>query len=301
MTKVVTVALIVIMLVVGFAAGLFASPAIIPQGSSPTNTPTPSSNPSATPTATPAATTDTAWEHIQSTHVIIVGTDATWPPYQMRDNVTNEIVGFEIDLANACAQKLGYTIQWHDVGFDTIILSVQNGQYDMGVSGFSVTPERLDQVSFTLPHSTTQGQVIMLQSEMTARNITRLSSLADFKTKGITVGVQSGNVEEDELRAAGADVRTWQDSASPFLDMVSGNPSVQAVYAETPITTNWINQFASEGKVAGVVYEHPYYPVAFLVAKSSTTLLDKMDGALAQLIYDGTVNQLKAKWQISLT
>jgi ABC-type amino acid transport substrate-binding protein len=299
MTKVVTVALVVIMLIVGFAAGVFASPAIMPQEFTPTNNPTPSPNPNAT--ATPAATTDNAWAHIQSTNVIRVGTDATWPPYQMRDNVTNEIVGFEIDLANACAQKLGCTIEWHDVGFDTIILSVQNGQYDMGVSGFSVTPERLDQVSFTLPHSTTQGQIIMLQSEMTAKNITTLSSLADFKTLGITVGVQSGNVEEDELRAAGVDIQTWQDSASPFLDMVSGNPSVQAVYAETPITTNWINQFASDGKAAGVVYEHPYYPVAFVVAKSSTTFLDKMDGALAQLIYDGTVNALKAKWQISLT
>jgi ABC-type amino acid transport substrate-binding protein len=78
--------------------------------------------------------------------------------------------------------------------------------------------------------------------------------------------------------------------------MVSGNPSVQAVYAETPITTSWIAQFQTEGKQAGVAYKHPYYPVAFLVAKSSTTLLEKMNGALAQLIYDGTVDQLKVKW-----
>jgi ABC-type amino acid transport substrate-binding protein len=131
---------------------------------------------------------------------------------------------------------------------------------------------------------------------MAAKNITTLSSLADFKAKGITVGVQSGNVEEDELRAAGVDIRTWQDSASPFLDMISGNPSVQAVYAETPITTSWIATFQSQGLQASVVYKHPYYPVAFLVAKNSHTLLDKMDGALAQLIYDGTVDQLKAKW-----
>jgi ABC-type amino acid transport substrate-binding protein len=191
---------------------------------------------------------------------------------------------------------LNLTIEWHDVSFDTIILSVQNGQYDMGVSGFSVTPERLPQVSFTLPHSTTEGQVIMLQSTMAAKNITTVNSLADFKTLGITVGVQSGNVEENELRAAHVDIHTWSDSASPFLDMVSGNPSVQAVYAETPITTSWIAQFQTEGKQAGVVYKHPYYPVAFLVAKGSTTLLEKMNGALTQLIYDGTVDQLKVKW-----
>ena len=274
MAKALTIALVVIMLVVGFAVGLVSAPFLMPQKST---------------------ATDTVWENIQKTHIIKIGTDATWPPYQFRDNSSN-IVGFEVDLAQACADKLGLTIEWHDVSFDTIILSVQNGQYDMGVSGFSVTPERLPQVSFTLPHSTTEGQVIMLQSTMAAKNITTVNSLADFKTLGITVGVQSGNVEEDELRAAGVTIHTWSDSASPFLDMVSGNPSVQAVYAETPITTSWIAQFQTEGKQAGVVYKHPYYPVAFLVAKGSTTLLDKMNGALTQLIYDGTVDQLKAKW-----
>jgi ABC-type amino acid transport substrate-binding protein len=81
--------------------------------------------------------------------------------------------------------------------------------------------------------------------------------------------------------------------------MASSNPSVQAVYAETPITTNWINQFHTEGKAVSVVYTHPYYPVAFLTAKHSLTLLDKVNGALAELTYDGTVDELKAKWQIS--
>jgi ABC-type amino acid transport substrate-binding protein len=274
MAKALTIALVVIMLVVGFAVGLVSAPFLMPQKST---------------------ATDTVWENIQKTHIIKIGTDATWPPYQFRDNASN-IVGFEVDLAKACADSLGLTIEWHDVSFDTIILSVQNGQYDMGVSGFSVTPERLPEVSFTLPHSTTEGQVIMLQSTMAANNITTVNSLADFKTLGITVGVQSGNVEENELRAAHVDIHTWSDSASPFLDMVSGNPSVQAVYAETPITTSWIAQFQTEGKQAGVAYKHPYYPVAFLVAKGSTTLLEKMNGALTQLIYDGTVDQLKVKW-----
>jgi ABC-type amino acid transport substrate-binding protein len=243
-----------------------------------------------------SSTTDTVWENIQKTKVIKVGTDPTWPPYQLRDETTGEIVGFEVDLADACAAKLGLTIDWQEVGFDNIIVSVQQGQLDMGVSGFSITPERLDLVSFTIPHSTTEGQVIMLESTMAAKGITTVSSLQELKTLGITVGVQDGNVEKDELAAAGVDIRSWSDSASPFQDMVSANPSVQAVYAETPITTTWIAQFEAQGKPTGVIYSHPYYPVAFLVGKNSLTLLDKMNGALTELIYDGTVDQLKAEW-----
>ena len=279
MAKTITVALVIIMLIVGFGVGLVAGPLLMPQKSS---------------------TTDTVWANIQETGKIRVGTDPTWPPYQLRDSVTNAIVGFEVDLANACAAKLGSTIEWNDVGFDNIILSVEQGSFDMGVSGFSVTPDRLEKVLFTLPHSTTQGQVVMLKSVMDAKGITTLSSLADFKTLGIIVGVQSGNVEQIELQDAGVDIRTWSDSASPFQDMVSANPSVQAVYAETPITTDWINQFAAQGKQVGVAYTHPYYPVSFLVGKNSYTLLEKMNSALTDLIYDGT-DQLKTKWQIPIT
>jgi ABC-type amino acid transport substrate-binding protein len=275
MAKTLTVALVVIMLVVGFVVGLIASPFILAQNSS---------------------TTDSVWANIQKAGVIKVGTDPTWPPYQLRDNVTGDIVGFEVDLANACAAKLGLTIKWQDVGFDNIILSVQNGQLDMGVSGFSVTPDRLKEVSFTLPHSTTMGEVVMLQSTMDTKKITTVHTLEDLKTLGITVGVQDGNIEQQELQAAGVSIRSWSDSASPFQDMVSANPSVQAVYAETPITSSWIAQYQTQGIPIGVIYSHPYYPVAFLTSKSAHTLLDKMDGALAQLIYDGTVDHLRAKW-----
>jgi ABC-type amino acid transport substrate-binding protein len=274
MVKIVTVGLVVIMLVVGFVVGLMAGPFLLPQGDS---------------------STDTVWAHIQETGVIRVGTDPTWPPYQMLDE-NNKIVGFEVDIANECAERLGLTIEWNDVSFDSIILSVQQGQLDMGVSGFSITAKRLDQVSFTVPHSTTLGQVVMLKSTMDAKGITTVDSLEDFKTLGIKVGVQSGNVQQQELQDAGVELATWSGSDEPFQDLISANPSVQAVYAETPITTNWIAQFKSEGIDASAVYSHPYYPVAFLVGKNSQTLLDKIDGALVDMIFDGTIEQLRAEW-----
>jgi ABC-type amino acid transport substrate-binding protein len=275
MAKIITIGLVVIMLVVGFAVGIMSGPFLLPQNSS---------------------STDEVWAHIQDTKVIKVGTDPTWPPYQMLDEQTQKIVGFEVDMANECAKRLGLTIQWNDVSFGDIIQSVQQGQLDMGVSGFSITAERLDQVSFTVPHSTTLGQVVMLKSTMEAKGITTVNSLEDFKTLGIKVGVQIGNVEQQELQDAGVEIATWSESDAPFQDLVSANPTVQAVYAETPITTNWIAQFASDGIEASAVYSHPYYPVAFVVGKNSHTLLDKMDGVIAEMIFDGTIEQLRAEW-----
>jgi ABC-type amino acid transport substrate-binding protein len=262
------------MLVVGFGVGLISSPYIIAQNS---------------------GTEDSVWENIQKTGVIKVGTDPTWEPYQFRD-AQNNIVGFEVDLANAVAAKLNLTIQWNDVGFGTIITSVRDRQFDMGVSGFSIRPDRLEQVSFTVPHSVTMAQVIMLQSTIDAKHITKLHTLSQLKDLGIVVGSQIGEVEEQELKDAGVETKSWSDSASAVQDMVSANPSVQAVYAETPITTAWIGKYEAQGHNIGIIYEHQYYPVAFLVNKNANTFLDKVNGALVELIYDGTVDHLKAQW-----
>ncbi|MGD0406850.1 MAG: transporter substrate-binding domain-containing protein, partial [Candidatus Bathyarchaeia archaeon] len=203
MAKMITIGLVVIMLIVGFAVGLVSSPFIVAQNSS---------------------TADTVWSNIEKTGVITVGTDPSWPPYEQLDNSTNKIVGFEVDLTNAVAAQLNLTVDWQSVSFDNIITSVQQNKLDMGVSGFSVTSDRLAQVSFTMPHSTTRAQVIMLQSKIDSLAITNITSLQDLKTLGLTVGTQDGTTEQQELQAAGVSIRSWNDFASAIQDMASANP-----------------------------------------------------------------------------
>lgn len=277
MAKVVTIGLVVLMLIVGFAVGLVSSPFLLAQN---------------------ASTEDTVWSSVQKIGVIRVGTDPSWPPYELLDNSTNKIVGFEVDLTNAVAAELGLTVDWQSVSFDDIITSVQQNKLDMGVSGFSVTADRLEQVSFTMPHSTTRAQVIMLQGEINKRQLTTraLNSLADIKNLGLTVGTQEGTTEQQELQDAGVQIRSWNDFASAIQDMASANPSVQAVYAETPITTAWIAQYHAQGTDIGIVYDHPYYPCAFVVSKNANTFLDKFNGAMAQVIQSGQLDELRAKW-----
>jgi len=265
----------IIVALVAFAAGIFGAPLINPQK-----------------TTTSA---DPIWDSIVASGKIRIGTDPTWPPFELLDNSSN-IVGFEVDLADAIAANLNLTTEWHAVGFDTIITSVQSKDLDMGVSGFSVTAARLQQVEFTMPHSNTRAQVIMLQSVKNQYNITTLSSLSDLKTLGLTVGTQSGTTEQDELNAAGVSSRAFNDYGAAISDMASVSPTVQCVYAETPITTSWIAQYQAQGKTVLVVYDKPYYPCAFVVNKDAHTFVDKVNGALAELINLGQVDVLRAKW-----
>lgn len=262
----------IIIAAVAFAAGIFASPMIIPKETA----------------------GDTIWDNIVEAGKIRIGTDPSWPPYESLNN--SKIVGFEVDLADAIAAKLDLTTEWHSVGFDTIITSVQSKDLDMGVSGFSITATRLEQVQFTMPHSITRGQVIMLQSKRDQLGITTLTSLSNLTTLGLTVGTQSGTTEQDELIAAGVANRAFNDYGAAITDMASASPTVDCVYAETPITTSWIAQYQTQGKTIVVVYDTPYYPCAFLVNKDAHTFVDKVDGAMADIIASGQLDALRAKW-----
>ena len=277
-SKIVLAVAMVVMLIVGFAVGLVAGPLLMPQSTA----------------------ADPIWDNIVATGKIKIGTDPNWPPYESLDGDGN-IVGFEVDLANAVAGELGLTVEWQSLGFDTIISSVKDKSIDMGVSGFSVTPTRVNEVLFTIPHTNTRGQVIMPESKRDSLHITTLTSLSQLKGLGVKVGVQSGTTELDELSSAGVSYTSFGDYAAAVQDMMSANPSVDCVYAETPITTAWIVQYGSHGQTIVVVYDVPYYPCAFIANINAHTFVAKVNGALADIIQTGTMDTLKARWNATVT
>lgn len=263
----------VVVAIISFVVGLFAHPFVFPP-----------------------AEQDPVWARVTKTGKIIVGTEPGWPPYEYMDEQGN-IIGFEIDITESIARRLGLTVEWRDMGFDAIIPAVQAMDIDLGVSGFSVTPERLEVVDFTMPHSITEGQVVMLQSRASALGITQLKSLKNLTDYGLTCGVQTGTIQEAEVTnmAPGA-LKTYEDYLLALQAMKSR--MIDCVYAETPITSNWILEAEQKGEEPiVVVFNRPYYPVAFVVKKGANTFLAKINGALAEIIASGELEQLREKWK----
>lgn len=266
----------IVIAVVAFVAGLYISPIVMPQ----------------------AQAGDPVWDNVVQAGKIRVGTEPGWPPYEFLNTTTSQIVGFEIELMEAIADKLNLTVEWHNVGFDTIIPSVQSGELDLGVSGFSVTAERLKVVDFTMPHSVTEGQVIMLNSTKVAKSITTITSLAQLGTLGLKVGTQTGTTQEAELLDTIS--HSLISSYTTYLDALTAmkSGSIDCVYAETPITSNWILEAEQQHQEPIViVFRRPYYPVAFVANKDAHTLLAKINGALADIIAEGQLDTLKQKWK----
>lgn len=98
----------------------------------------------------------------RSKGTLTMATNAEFPPYEYYSE--QKIVGFDVDMAQAICDRLGYELKINDMNFDSVVLSVQTGQCDIGIAGLTVTEERLDEVNFTDSY-TTSTQVIIVRAE----------------------------------------------------------------------------------------------------------------------------------------
>src|SRR6266545_2703141 len=84
---------------------------------------------------------------IKSDGKLLIGTDSSYAPSEFLDTDGKTVIGFDVDLFNAVAAKLGLTTQWVSAPFDAIIPGVQSGKYEVGVSSFTINSERKQQVN----------------------------------------------------------------------------------------------------------------------------------------------------------
>jgi len=263
----------IVIAVVAFVAGLFASPLVFPP-----------------------AVGDPIWDNIVERGTIRVGSSPDWPPFENL-SATGEFMGFEVELVETIAERLDLAVEWKNMGFELIITEIKKGAaatIDLGVSGFSVKKARLAEVQFTLYHSISVGQIIMLESRRVELGITEIDSLGELVDLGLSCGTGDGTTEQEELMAeAPGSLVTFSDFLTALEDLKLGG--IDCVYAETPVTTEWI-ALAEPGKELAVIYSRPYYPVAFIAHKDADTLVEKINSELAEMIVSGELDALKQKW-----
>src|SRR5674476_496394 len=129
---------------------------------------------------------------IKSAGKIVVGVDTSYPPNEFLNADGKTAEGWDVDLFNAVAQKFGVTVDWTTAGFDSIILGVGSGKFDVGVSSFSVSPSRLKQATMVGYYDTGTQWIVPKGNP----------KKVDFNNAcGLNVGVQKGTVQIDDLTA----------------------------------------------------------------------------------------------------
>lgn len=218
---------------------------------------------------------------------IRVATDATWPPFEYIDTANNKIVGFDIDLMNAIAEKAGLEVEFVNVEWDPLLAGVSQGTYDAAISSITIKPERLDAMNFSDPYFVA-GQIIVVRSANT--DITGENSLSGKK-----VGVQSGTTGDDEVsEIVGVDKVGYDEIGLAFAALL--NNQIDAVVCDTPVAEGYVTKYNTQLKTVGEVLTAEEYGIA--LPKSNTALLAKINQGLAAVKAEGLIEDLVQKWLV---
>jgi polar amino acid transport system substrate-binding protein len=251
-----------------------------------------SSAPAATSTAD-AALAAMVPDAIKSDGKIEVGTDSTYAPSEFLAEDGKTIQGFDVDVFNAVAAKLGLTAHFVTAPFGNIIPGVDTAKYEIGVSSFTVNAERkktVDMVSYF--------------SAGTQWAAKAGASLNPDDACGKKVAVQKDTVQVDDVTArskkctdAGKSkitVEQYQSQADATAAVVSGKDD--AMLADSPVIAYAVKQTNGQLALAGDIYDSA--PYGYVVKKNQGEFAQAIAGALKAIITDGSYDAALKKWGV---
>lgn len=221
-----------------------------------------------------------------SANKIVVATDATWPPMEFV-NEDKEIVGYDIDLMRAVAERGGFEVEFRNVAWDGIFAGLAAGEYDAVISSVTITDERKADYDFSEPYINA-GQIVVVRTES---DITGPTTLA-----GRTVGAQIGTTGAFALQDMdGVTLREYDEVGLAFEDLVAGR--IDAVVCDTPVAADFALQreeYKAQLKIVGDSFTEEFYGI--LVQKGNSELLEKINKGLAAVQQEGIDEQIEDTW-----
>jgi polar amino acid transport system substrate-binding protein len=217
--------------------------------------------------------------------VLTIGSDIPFPPFEFREN--GELMGYDVDLVEEIASRLGLTTDWIEADFDTIFTALAAEQFDMVASATTITEERAEIVNFSSPYFRDE-QVLTVNVAETPD----IQSTADLG-EGDTVAVQRGTTGADwareNLEPQGVNVRAFPDAPDTYLALEAGN--VTGVIFDFAASAEEVevreNLEIVERLDTGEEYGFPINPAnQELLAEVNRVLQEMLDDGTYQSIYD---------------
>lgn len=222
---------------------------------------------------------------------LVVGTSADYQPFAFIDPKTHEIVGFDIDVATEVARRLDKKIEIKDVPFASLIFGLLSGSIDIVAAGMSPTPRRAETVAFSVPYIEPDPFVIILQS-----STDDVSSLDDLVGK--KVAVNSGYTAEAYLTSKdGIELMRLVSPAESMMALKAG--AVDAFVCARSVANTILYQNQLFHDYRAVLIPDTGDGCALAINKSNEELLESVNAVLDAMAQDGTLKNLKAKWNLS--
>ncbi len=224
-------------------------------------------------------------EDIQAAGVIKVGVEGTFAPFTYHDE-SGELVGFDVEVAKALAEKLGVEAEFTETKWDSLLAAVDSGRLDTVINDVTVTEERAEKYDFSQPYYYSVRQIVV------AADNDDIQSMEDLNGKKCATTMTNSYVPVlEELGATVVPISTSEEAAvlvtSGRADFCLFNPAILNEYL--------VHQEEANIKLAFIV-PGTDEEIAIPIRKGEEALLTAVNGALDELREDGTLAELSEKY-----
>lgn len=220
--------------------------------------------------------------------VLTMGTSADYPPFEYVDSAKGEeIIGFDVDLAKAIAEKLGYEIQVKDMDFNGLIPALETSQVDFVLAGMTPTEERKENVDFSDVYYTASHMIV-------SKKGSGIESLEDLDGK--TIGVQLASIQADKAEeiAETVDMTVENRNRIPELiqEIMAGR--FDAAMIEDTVAKGY---FEKNKDLAGFTIEEDETEAGSAIAfPKGSELTEEFNAELLKMKENGELEELIVKW-----
>lgn len=240
--------------------------------------------------------TDLVPDEFAEAGVLRVGVNAEYPPGEYLDTDGETVVGFNVDLFDAAMAKLGLENEWVPAEFEGIITGVESGEYDAGVSSFTINTDRLEQVHM-ISYLTVGTQ--WFTQEGNPQNVDPENAC------GMSVAVEQHTVQHEDLEArdeACADEGEDPIDIQPHDSQEQATATIQsgvndAGLADLPVAVYAVEQTDGGIELVGEMYEDA--PYGAVVNHENPELADAIQAGYQAIMEDGTYEEILNEWGAS--
>ncbi len=225
------------------------------------------------------------------TVVAVTGNDYT--PLNFVDPLTGKAVGWEYDAVNEICRRLNCTVDWQVTSWDTMIAAVQEGQFDVGMDGITITDERKQQVDFSIPYMVSQQFMLVRADE------DRFSTPAEFAANpDLLIGSQTGTtnfyvavyevLDGDE---ANPRIKLFENFGAAVQALIAGD--VDMVLMDAASSRGYIGANPDKLKIVGEPLGTEEFGFIFT---PGSDLVAPFNAAIQTMKDDGFIEHLNTRW-----
>lgn len=225
-------------------------------------------------------------EKIQKNGKLVVGMSADYAPYEFHyidENGKDVIGGFDVDIANEIANKIGVNLVIQEMDFDALVSALPAGKVDLVISGMNPTEERAKVVDFSEVYYNSKHGILVR-----AEDADKYQTFADLE--GAKVGVQLGSTQEKIAKTEIPNVNLQQLSNINNLILELKAGKVDAIVMEKPVAEMAVKS-NPELAVGKPIYEEQTGGNAVGIAKNNPQLLAKVNEVITELNKSGKMDE----------